>query len=430
MDQPACGARIGRDSAASYTQAARPTTIGYEGGMPQEKPLDIALYGATGFTGGLVAEYLAGVAGTTGLRWALAGRNRQKLEAVKGKLQGYGAGEVEIVIADSADSQSLRELAGRTRVVVTTVGPYARHGEPLVKACAEGGTDYVDLTGEPAFVDAMIERYDEVARKTGAKIVHACGFDSIPHDLGAYFTLKALHRRLSAAERDSVAVKIEGFVRASGSFSGGTWHSAIAAMGNARHDAAERKRRSGLRKLADGRKVRVVQPSVRYRKELGYWALPMPTIDPQIVLRSARTLVEYGPEFQYGHYMGLRHAYQVAGLAVGVGAVFSLAQTKPTRELLLKLRNPGDGPERAAIAKGWFTVTFQGQAGRHRVTCDVRGGDPGYGDTAKMLSEAALSLAFDRASLPATSGVLTTVVAFGDALIPRLEAAGIRFREV
>jgi len=397
--------------------------------MSQDKRLDIALYGATGFTGGLVAEYLAGVARKRGLRWALAGRTRDKLEAVKGKLLRYGASEVEILIADSGDAQSLRALAERTRVVITTVGPYAKYGEPLVKACAEAGTDYVDLTGEPGFVDTMIDRYDGVARRTGAKIVHACGFDSIPHDMGAYFTLKALRRRLGAAERDSAAVKIEGFVRANGSFSGGTWHSAVTAMGNARSDEAHRKRRASLRTAEDGRKVRGVQPSVRYRKELGYWAVPMPTIDPQIVLRSARALPEYGPEFQYGHYMGLRHAYQAAGIVVAAGVVFSLAQVKPTRELLLKLRNPGEGPDRAAIAKGWFTVTFQGQAGGHRVTCEVRGGDPGYGDTAKMLSEAALCLAHDRASLPATSGVLTTVVAFGDILIPRLEAAGINFCE-
>ena len=393
--------------------------------MPQQKTLDIALYGATGFTGRLVAEYLASVAGKSGLRWALAGRNRQKLEAVKRELPC----DVEIVIADSEDEASLRALAGRTRVVITTVGPYAKYGEPLVKACAEIGADYVDLTGEPAFVERMIERYDAAARKSGAKIVHACGFDSIPHDMGAYFTLLALRRRLGAAEREAVAVKIEGFVRASGSFSGGTWHSAVTAMGNARKDEAERRGRAASRKPGDGRQVRGVKPSLRYRKELGYWALPMPTIDPQIVLRSARMLPEYGPEFQYGHYIGLRHVHQAVALAAGVGAVFALAQAKPTRDILLKLRNPGQGPDRAAIAKGWFKVTFQGQAGGHRVTCEVRGGDPGYGDTAKMLSEAALCLALERDALPATAGVLTSVVALGDKLFPRLEAAGIHFRE-
>jgi short subunit dehydrogenase-like uncharacterized protein len=175
------------------------------------------------------------------------------------------------------------------------------------------------------------------------------------------------------------------------------------------------------------RKVQHARPAGSFRKELGMWVLPMPTIDPQIVLRSARSLPEYGPDFRYGHYVALPHAHQALGLMLGVGTLFGLAQLKPTRALLLKLRDPGEGPDAEARAKGWFKVTFLGQAGQHRLRCEVRGGDPGYGDTAKMLAEAALCLAFDRERLPAHSGIVTSAAGLGEPLIERLRGAGISF---
>src|SRR5262245_25939402 len=194
-----------------------------------ERGLDVVLYGATGFTGGLVAEYLAQVAASRPLHWALAGRNRQKLEAVRAglRLPAGSNGAPELILADASDPQALGAMVQRARVVITTVGPYGKYGEPLVRACAELGTDYVDLTGEPGFVDAMRERYHTQAARNRAKIVHACGFDSIPHDLGAYFALQALRARMSPEERETAAVTIEAFVRSRGTFSGGTLHSAL-----------------------------------------------------------------------------------------------------------------------------------------------------------------------------------------------------------
>lgn len=400
--------------------------------MAKQKTVDIALFGATGFTGGLVAEYLAQSTLRTPIRWAIAGRNQHKLTQLRARLMAQNPKAVapELLSADSADEASLRELATRAKVVISTVGPYAKYGELLVKACAEVGADYVDLTGEPGFADKMIERYHAVAQKSGAKIVHACGFDSIPHDMGAFFTLQALRKRMSESEQATLPVKIEGFVRAGGTFSGGTWHSAVTAMGNARSDEVERRRRAKTRVASrDGRKIKNIGMKFGYRKELGLWSLPMPSIDPQIVLRSARALPEYGPSFSYGHFIGLRHLYQAAGLSVGAGAVFTLAQLKPTRELLLKAKDPGDGPSPEQRAKGWFTVTFLGEAGQHKVKCEVRGGDPGYGDTAKMLAESALCLALDRERLPAACGEVTTAQGLGAPLIERLQQAGIRFVE-
>jgi short subunit dehydrogenase-like uncharacterized protein len=392
------------------------------------RKLDIVVYGATGFTGGLVAEYLAEASESTPLRWALAGRSLAKLEAVRARLpQAAGRTAPELIVADATDAASLARMAEQTRVVLTTVGPYILYGEPLVRACAEAGTDYVDLTGEPEFAEAMAERYHERAVSTGARIVHACGFDSIPHDLGAYYTLQALHARMTPEERAQAPVEMEGFVRAKGTISGGTWHSALEIMSRMREHAVEHKRRMKSRPHS-ARRAEQITRGPSYRKDLGFWAVPMPTIDPAIIVRSAETLPEYGPDFRYGHYVGIKHGVQVAGLIAGVGTIFALAQLKPTRELLKKAKDPGDGPDEETRKKSYFRVIFQAKGADQQVSCEVRGGDPGYGETSKMLAESALCLALDRDRLPPYTGNITTVAAMGNALIDRLQNAGIAFR--
>jgi len=396
--------------------------------MPHDRALDIVVFGATGFTGGLVAEYLAKQSTRgSGLRWALAGRDAQKLARVRDRIDA-GANGPELVVADATDPQALRELARRTRVVLTTVGPYLKYGEPLVAACAENGTHYVDLTGEPTFVERIRAKYHARAVETGAKIVNSCGFDSIPHDLGAYFTLQALRRRLSEEEQTSAPVTIEGVVRARGTISGGTWHSALEIMATL-GEALARDRRARDQARGAARKVRPIPPFLRYRRDLGLWLLPMPTIDPQVVLASARLLPEYGPDFHYGHYLGLRHFYQVTGLMTLVGTLATVAQLPPARALLGRLRKPGEGPDEATRKKSWFRVAFLGRAGRHTVRCEVRGGDPGYGETSKMIAEAALALALDEDRLPPHVGIVPPAAAIGNVLIDRLVRAGITFEE-
>ncbi len=400
--------------------------------MSSERLFDVVLFGATGFTGALVADYLAscGEAGT--LRWALAGRSRAKLEAVRARLAASkpALADLPLLIADVADQGSLDALAAQTRVVITTVGPYARYGEGLVKACAELGTDYVDLTGEPGFVAAMTERYHARAEASGARIVHACGFDSIPHDLGAYYTVKALRARMRDDERDKLPISIEGFVRAKGDASGGTWHSLINGLASARADEAARRKREKTRKVeGEGRRVRGARGGIVRRPELGLWGVPMPTIDPQMVLASASARPEYGPDFRYGHYLGFRYLANAVGVIGLVGGLFTLAQLGPMRQLLLKVKDPGDGPDEATRKKSWFSVTFLGKAGGHQVVCEVRGGDPGYEETAKMLAESALCLAFDRDALAPRFGMVTTAAVMGDPLLARLQRAGLSFSE-
>ncbi|WP_336323636.1 saccharopine dehydrogenase family protein [Streptomyces lavendofoliae] len=380
---------------------------------------DVVLFGATGFVGELTARYLAAHAPAT-CRWALAGRSREKLAALRDRLAAEHprCADLPLVTADASDARSLRELAGSSRVVATTVGPYVWHGEPLVAACAEAGTDYVDLTGEPEFVDLMYVRHDARARETGARIVHACGFDSVPHDLGVYFTVARLPK--------DVPLRVDGFVRSNAFFSGGTFASAITAMGRGRHMLrAARERRLHEPRLV-GRRARAPLGAPRFSRETGAWALPLPTLDAAVVARSAAALPGYGPDFRYRHYAAVKALPVAAGGTAAMGALFALAQVPPARRWLMDRYEAGQGPDEERRARSWFTVRFVGEGGGRRVFTEVSGGDPGYDETAKMLAESALSLAFD--TLPPTAGQVTTAVAMGDALLERLSRAGIRFR--
>lgn len=378
-----------------------------------DRAYDIVLFGATGFVGALTAEYLAAHA-PEGLRWAIAGRDRKKLERLREGL----AGAPDVIRADTSDPASLRELAHRARVVATTVGPYIVHGEELVAACADAGTDYLDLTGEPEFVDLMYVRHDARARETGARLVHACGFDSIPHDLGAYFTVRQLP--------EGVPLRVDGFVRTQAMFSGGTFASALTQFARGRQILTAARDRGRHEPRLMERRASAPVSAPRYAKEVGAWALPLPTIDPQIVRRSARELGRYGPDFRYRHYAAVQRLPIAVGGVAAVGAVFAAAQLPPARRWLSDRIKPGEGPSAERRAKSWFSVRFVGEGGGKRVFTEVAGGDPGYDETAKMFAESALSLAFD--DLPRTAGQVTTAVAMGDALIARLRAAGITFR--
>lgn len=381
-----------------------------------DRPFDVVLFGATGFTGGLTADYLAAHA-PEGLRWAIAGRNADKLAAVRERL----GVDVEVLVADSTDDAALADVARRARVVVTTVGPYLQHGAPLVAACAEAGTDYLDLTGEPEFVDRMYLEHHRTAERTGARLVHACGFDSVPHDLGAYFTVRQLP--------SDQPITLRGVVRSAGTFSGGTFHSALDQFARARdmkRTYAARRRAEG--RPDDGRSSRSVGGRPHRDPVLGYWLLPLPTIDPIVVARSGAALEAYGPRFRYSHWAGTKTLRYAAGGVVGVGALSLAAQVRPVRDFLKGKVPQGSGPDASRREKSWFTVDFVGEAGGRTVRTRVAGGDPGYTETAKMLAEAALCLALD--DNPETSGQVTPAVAMGDALLDRLQAAGITFSVV
>ncbi len=390
----------------------------------RNRDYDVVLFGATGFTGGLSAEYLAGHA-PPGTRWAIAGRDVARLRAATERLAALDpqAAAVGVIRADSQDPVALRTLAESSAVVASTVGPFTRHGALLVDACARAGTDYLDITGEPEFVDRMWLGHHEVAERTGARLVHACGFDAVPHDLGVWFTLGHLPF--------DEPLSISGYVRAHAGFSAGTYHSAVRAFGRVRQSSEVARRRRAREGAPTGRRVDSLPQRWHRVPGSSRWAVPLPTIDPIVIRRSASALDRYGPDFRYGHYADVGSLPVAAAAMVGAGGLFAAAQIPPLRGALLNLKSNGDGPDAERRSKAWFRVLFVSTVGADTgapILTEVSGGDPGYDETAKMLAEAALSLAFD--DLPEKAGQLTPVEAMGDALLGRLQRSGMKFRAV
>ncbi|MDP3969139.1 MAG: saccharopine dehydrogenase NADP-binding domain-containing protein [Nocardioides sp.] len=385
------------------------------------RELDIVLLGATGFTGGLTAEYLAQHA-PPGLRWGIAGRNEVKLAKVREKLASIDSAckELPLLVADSGDPASLDALATRTRVLATTVGPYQQHGDPIVAACARAGTDYLDITGEPEFVDRTWLAHHETAVASGARLVHACGFDSVPHDLGARYTVHQLP--------EGEPITLRGVVRSNAAFSGGTFHSAIGAFARGRQMQQAARDRRAAEPRPEGRRSRGVVQRPHRDRDLGVWLVPLPTLDPFVVARSGAALERYGPDFRYSHYAGVKKLPYAVGGALGAMALMGAVQVPPLRRAVLSRIEPGQGPSPQRRAKSWFSVDFFGEAGGAQVHTRVSGGDPGYTETSKMLAEAALSLALD--DNPETAGQVTTAVAMGENLTRRLAESGMTFEVV
>ena len=403
-----------------------------------EREFDLVLMGATGFTGQLVAEHLLRRHGATGaLKWALAGRNLEKLEAVRKQL-GPDAAELPLIEADSFDRPSLDAMTNRTRVVLTTVGPYALYGRELVASCAEHGTDYCDLTGEVPFMRDMIDAHAEAAAASGARIVHCCGFDSIPSDLGVAVLQKAAQERFGGPlTRVGLRVKA-----AKGGLSGGTFASMLNIVEAARADSEiARYLKNPYAICPPDQRDGPRQPYVNGPKldaELDNWMAPfiMAAINTRVVHR-ANALQDhaYGKDFLYDEAVltgrGFRGRMKATTLSLGMGAFAVGAGLGPTRALLKKLvlPEPGEGPSAEQREAGFFNIVIHGRddAGRS-LRVRVRGDrDPGYGSTSKMIGEAAVCLARDIGP-DVPGGFWTPATALGEALRVRLaEHAGVTF---
>ena len=387
--------------------------------MSGDRDLDLVLLGATGFTGRLTAHRLAERLAGTGTRWAVAGRDRERLAAIAAEVPG----DPSIEVVDVTDLVGLLELTARTRVLATTVGPYRRFGELVVQACVRNGTHYADITGEPAFVELVRARYHADAAARGVKLVSCCGFDSVPHDLGARFTVDHLP--------DDAPLTVRGYVRYEGRMSGGTARTALDAIAEGTRSAV-RSRADGPAREADGRPVRTEPPTIHRVAALRAWGVPLPTIDASIVLRSARELDGYGTSFRYGHYALVRRLPVALGGVAAVGAGVAAASVRPGRAVLERvLPAPGAGPDEQRRARSRFQVSFVGRGGGRRVLARVSGGDGGYAGTADWLTEAMLVLLEDHATTStsnrAAGGALTPAVGLGEPFHRRLVATGLRF---
>ena len=393
---------------------------------------DLVLYGATGFVGRLIAVYVAEHA-PAGMRVGLAGRSRSRLGAVRSQLPVAAQGWA-LIEADSEDADSIAALAAGTRVLFTTVGPYAKHGLPVVDACARAGTHYADLAGEVSFIREAIDRYDALARTSGARIVHSCGYDSVPSDLAVLL----LHQ---AAEADGAGglVEVQLVATAKGGISGGTLESMRGQLDAMRSSTALRSLAADPYALSPDhtREPTTQQPPdagpVR-RFDDGTWTAPfiMAAVNTRIVRRSnALQGWAYGRSLQYGEVMGVARgpagSVIARGMALGLRAFTGAMAFPPTRRVLDRcLPAPGAGPSTSTQRAGWFhsQVTARTEDG-HRYQAIAAGpGDPGYAATAVMAGETALALALDGDRLPTAKGSLTPATALGNVLIQRLRAAG------
>jgi short subunit dehydrogenase-like uncharacterized protein len=400
---------------------------------------DIIIFGATSFVGQILTRYMLNQFAVGGeLKWAIAGRSQNKLNELKISL-GTAGEALDTLVADAADEDSLHSLCLSTRVIISTVGPYALYGEPLVKVCVALGTDYCDLTGEVQWIAKMLERYEDEAKKSGARIVNSCGFDSVPSDLGVYF-LQHHAKQKFGQTCSSIKMRVK---KMKGAASGGT----VASMTNIFKEVASN---PALRKVLanpyaicpsdHGNAVRQDNMNrPQYDDDFNSWVAPfvMAVINTRIVHRS-NALIEggYSQHFDYNEAMltgkGLMGSGIAAGVGVGLGGFAMAAVIPPTRWVMEKfiLPKPGEGPSIDAQEKGFYDLRFYGKTDDgQEIRCKVTGDqDPGYGSTAKMLGQAAACLAQDISKDNVQGGFWTPASVFGTQLITRLEKhAGLTF---
>ena len=409
-----------------------------------DREYDVVVYGATGFVGTLVAEYLAQHSGSANI--ALAGRNQNKLEKVREEIAqdtGVSASrEWPLLVADSFDAPSLRDMANKTKVVISTVGPYTRYGEELVRACAEAGTHYVDLCGEALFMHRTITKFHSTAEQSGARIVHACGFDSIPSDIG----MLMLHE--AAKESGEPLTEATMLVKMKGGLSGGTIDSMRVQTAEAKKDSEGAKAIGDPYGLSADRSAEPSKddPELGSQPDFGIintakhggpegWAGPflMAGSNTRVVRRSNSLLDHaYGPRLRYAEYQptgaGLKGRLTAFALAGALGLGFTLLNVDKLRPLLSRwVPEPGDGPSKESRESGFFKTTHYGttESGKRYTSTVSAQGDPGYKATCAMLSEAALTLALDQDKFPQRAGgILTPATALGTAYVDRLRAAG------
>jgi short subunit dehydrogenase-like uncharacterized protein len=402
-----------------------------------KRKYEIVVWGASGFTGKLVAEYLHGKYGTEGdLRWAIAGRNREKLESIRAGL-GTSAGEIPVIVSDCFDGEAMNRLAQDSKVVLSTVGPYAKYGTPLVEACVSQGTHYCDLAGEVQWMRQMIDRFQSDAEQSGARIVHSCGFDSIPSDIGVWFLQQQARKK-----HGEVCSEIKLLVKAiRGGASGGTFASMLNALEESSKDRNIARILAGPYSLnPEGQRDGPDGPDQRgieFHEASGTWTAPfvMGTVNTRIVRRTNAVLqYPYGRDFRYSEATmtggGPGGWLKSAGTTAGLGGFMLVASFDRCRSFLARrvLPKPGEGPNRGQRESGFFNLQLigllpDGTLMRARVTGDR---DPGYGSTSKMLSESAVGLARD--DLAVGGGFWTPASAMGGTLLGRLvNNAGLTF---
>ena len=372
------------------------------------KKYDIIIFGATGFTGKLICDYLLNHKESKKLNIGLAARNKSKLEKIAEKFSEINP---DTLVVDSFNKDSIDQMTGSAKLILTVVGPYSLYGEYLVESCIKNSTHYVDLTGEPDFVKTIREKFSNKAVSSKSIIVNSCGLESIIPDVGTLYTVNKMK-----SEKKNITY----FLKSKGTISGGTWASFINALYSNSPIINDNSNKTSSKKIK----------KIFYNKTFKSWAIIFPVIDKQVVYKSSKSSNVYGDDFSFNEYMMIKTFLQVVLLIVAISLITIISRLGILKKWLLSLRPSGSGPSKKQRKRNWFKAVFVGVGKDEKIMTQLSGGDPGYGDTAKFISEIALCILNDHKNLNKKAGILTPVECTGDLMIERLKYAGIKFETV
>ena len=369
-----------------------------------EKEYDLIVHGATGFTGQLICDYLYNHNDSKVIKWAISGRNTSKLEPISKKYN------VDLFQVDSFENKELDLIASKAKVIISVVGPYAIYGKQLIESCVNNNCHYLDITGESSFVQYIKNKYSQKAIETNTMLISCCGFESIPPDIGTYYSIKQLNEE---------NIDIKCYMKTKGQISGGTWASFL----NISSGGKIKKKIQNNQPKKQGTKNKILF----YNKELKKWALIFPDIDQYIIRSSSKLIDGYGQNVRFVKYMLFKSLFKVAALLVPLFFILFLAKFKISKKWLESFIPSGTGPSKEDRAKHWFEYTLIGKTEKHKIITTVKGGDPGYGETSKFVTEMGLALILDKDQLNHKKGVLTPAACAGDIMLERLQKSGIEF---
>ena len=364
------------------------------------KKYDIIVFGATGFTGSLICEYLASHKENKQIKWAIAGRNKTQLKKLATKYS------LDMFVADSFNQDSLDSICSKTKLIISTVGPYDIYGEKLVIACLNEKSHYLDLTGEPAFVKKIHDKYSDAAESNDTILMHCCGFESIPPDLATYLSVKEL---------DSENIDATYYLKTKGKISGGTWASFLNSI-------------TSKQPIVGSNRTKKNSKKIFYSKRFKKWALIFPVIDKYIVIKSSKNNIkEYGKNFLFSEYILLPSLLSAILLIFGITLISFVSKINILKTFLLNQIPSGKGPSKEERANHWFKAIVVAKSEDKEIVTTISGGDPGYGETSKFISEMALCILLEYNSLLKNKGILTPVECTGDLMMNRLKNVGIKF---
>ena len=367
-----------------------------------DKEYDIIIHGATGFTGKLISDYIYHHKDSRFIKWAISGRNLKKLKPISDKYN------VALFKVDSFDIDSLNIITQKAKLIISVVGPYDIYGKKLVESCVNNNCHYLDITGETSFVHYIKNNYTKKAIDSKTILVSCCGFESIPPDIGTYYSTKHLEEEI---------IDIKCYMKTKGQISGGTWASFL-------NHFNSKKEKNRLNKKVS---KKVKNKIIFYNKEFKKWALLFPDIDKHIISRSSKSIKGYAENMRFTKYMLFNSLFKIISLLIPILFISILAKFKLTRKWLESFIPSGTGPSEDKRAQHWFEYILVGTTKNQKITTIVKGGDPGYGETSKFVAEMGLAINLDYDKLNCKKGVLTPAECAGDIMLERLKGSGIEF---